>query len=311
MGARHVLVVAAGEAAATMAGSFGARLAGIAAEARPRDGIIVLGGGAVPLLRHTDALRLVEAAGAGGRTALTNNRYSSDVCAVPDCRLLRDLPQMTTDNALPRWLEESAGCRVRELPGRQRLALDLDTPLDLALLAGERGVPAAVRRIARTLEVPRAAALRQLAADPRRELLVAGRTSGRTVRWLERHTRCRVRVLIEERGLKASRGALRPPRSVLGRVLDVTGPDALGSIVAGLADGAILDTRVLLAHRLGPDEAAWPSPEDRFASDLLLADAVTDPWLAALTRAAAASSLPIALGAHTLVGPGIRSLLGG
>ena len=30
--------------------------------------------------------------------------------------------------------------------------------------------------------------------------------------------------------------------------------------------------RVLLAHRLGPDETAWPAPEDRFASDLLLPD---------------------------------------
>ena len=35
-----------------------------------------------------------------------------------------------------------------------------------------------------------------------------------------------------------------------------------------------------------------------------------DVWLAALTRAAATASVPILLGAHTLVGPGIRVLLG-
>ena len=287
-----------------------ARLAQIMERERPRQGVIVLGGGAVPLLAQTDARRLVEAAGSRGRRALTNNRYSSDVCAVSDAKVLRDLPQLPTDNALPRWLEEIGGFTVRELRGRRRLALDLDAPLDLALLGRATGTSAVLRRLARTLEVPRAAALREVAADPRRELLVAGRTSARTLRWLERHTRCRVRALVEERGMKASAASLRPPRSVLGRLLDVLGPEALASVVGELADGAIIDSRVLLAHRLGADERSWPSAEDRFASDLLLADAVVDPWLAALTRAAAESPVPIQLGAHTLVGPGIRLLLG-
>ncbi len=34
-----------------------------------------------------------------------------------------------------------------------------------------------------------------------------------------------------------------------------------------------------------PTRPRWPPPEDRFASDLLLADAVRDPWLAELTAA--------------------------
>lgn len=234
-----------------------------------------------------------------------------------DAGILLDLPPLSTDNGLPRWLEEVADFRVRELPGRQRLALDLDTPLDLALLGRMSHIPDAVMRLARAVAVPRAEALRDLAADRRRELLVVGRTSASTLRWLERHVRCRVRFLVEERGLKASSGhapadpAARPPRSILGRLLDVHGPGYLTSIVAELADGAIIDSRVLLADRLGADEQRWPSAEDRFASDLLLADAVDDPWLAALTHAAATSAAPIQLGAHTLVGPGIKSLLGG
>nr|MCU0479422.1 hypothetical protein [Chloroflexota bacterium] len=73
---------------------------------------------------------------------------------------------------------------------------------------------------------------------------------------------------------------------------------------------AIVDTRVLLAHRLGPDEDAWPAVEDRFASDLLLADRVTDPWLRALTAAAARAPIPVLLGGHTLVGPGLRPIFG-
>jgi hypothetical protein len=314
-GVRRVLMVAGRDGSAFPRTSFGERLSGIVADERPKRGIIVLGSGAVPLLRGADAARLVAAARATGRGALTNNRYSSDICAIPDAGRLRGLPPLPTDNALPRWLAEHAGYQVRELPGRHRLAIDLDTPLDLALLGRLRGTPRSVRRLARAVALPRAEALLELSRDPRRELLVIGRTSAGTLRWLERHTACRVRFLVEERGLKAAAGLTsgasnpRPPRSILGRLLDLRGPEALPAIVGDLADGAIIDSRVLLADRLGADESTWPSAEDRFASDLLLPDAVTDPWLAALTRAAADAPVPIALGAHTLVGPGIRVLL--
>jgi hypothetical protein len=148
-----------------------------------------------------------------------------------------------------------------------------------------------------------------------------------------------VRFLAEERGLRASsplaiadrraaRASTTPtaaesaaasggrprraPRATLGRLLEAHGgPGALAGVIAGLADGAILDTRVLMADRLGADEDAWPSAEDRFGSDLLRTDAVGDPWLRALTAAADDARIPIILGAHTLVGPGIPLLLRG
>src|SRR5688500_8520931 len=67
---------------------------------------------------------------------------------------------------------------------------------------------------------------------------------------------------------------------------------------------------VSMPERLGADVRAWPAPDDRFASDLLLADRIADPWLAALTRSAAAAPIPVLLGGHSLVGPGIRLALG-
>jgi hypothetical protein len=68
---------------------------------------------------------------------------------------------------------------------------------------------------------------------------------------------------------------------------------------------------VLLAHRLGADERAWPAPEDRYASDLLLAGRIRDPWLRALTASAADAAVPVLLGGHGLVGPGARLVLRG
>jgi hypothetical protein len=281
-------------------------------------GLVVLGSGSIPLATATDRRSLVAAAAASTPSALTNNRYSSDVVAIACAEVLADLPDLRSDNALPRWLAEVAGYRIEELPAR-RLRVDVDDPLDLVLI--RRARPSVSRRIPPGIDASRVeAALSGVAAvarDPAAELVVAGRSSSASLAWLERHAAARVRAVIEERGLRASDlaaasarpGRRRPPSSVLGAVLDRDGPGAFGAIMARLADAALVDSRVLLAHRLGADERRWPRAEDRFASDLLLHERITDPWLGALTRSAFEAPIPIVLGGHTLVGPAIRLAL--
>lgn len=294
----------------------------LADEAPASGGVVALSSGAVPLLRIADARRLVEAAAARGRVALTNNRYSSDVCAISASPILRELPSLPSDNALPRWLEERAGYGVSELPSRDRLAVDLDTPLDVAIAALSPACPAWLRERARSadLEVPRRDEIQRLAANPQAELLVFGRAGSRTLRWLERSVRCRVRFLAEERGLRASSplaigGAApardqRQARSTLGLLIDRDGAASLADHAIGLGDGAIIDSRVLMAQQFGIDESAWPAPEDRFASDLLRPTGIQDEWLGEMTRSAASATIPVLLGGHSLVGPGIRLVIG-
>lgn len=291
-------------------GSFGARLRALGTEVGS-NGIVLLGSGAIPLATLRDVARFVEAARAGGRRALANNRYSADVIALGRAAVLRDVPDLPGDNALPRWLEEVAGFEVDDLRRRWRLQVDLDSPLDGLLIGDELPLVDA------TTVGARLEAVRRVAGDRRAELVVAGRTSAATLRWLERNAACRIRALVEERGLRAStvralaapeaaNGAAKPPRSVLGLLLDDRGPEALGAILFELGDAAIVDTRVLLAHRLGVDELGWPAAEDRFASDLLLADGIRDPWLRKLTRSARDAAIPVLLGGHSLAGPGVR-----
>lgn len=301
--------------------TFGRRLRDLVSDLH-RTGVVVLGSGSLALARGPDRRALVDVAASGERRALANNRFSADAVAVGRGDLLAGIPDLRADNALPRWLASRPDMTVDDLGRRWRLAIDLDSPLDVALVA--RAEPSAgwARQAIADLPIAEAAgrldAVRRVTTDPRAELLVAGRSSSRTLAWLERRTASRTRFLVEERGLRASEpigggdpGAhQRPPRSILGMQLDAAGPEALGSIVAGLADAALVDLRVLLAHRFGADEAAWPGPEDRFAADLLLAERVSDPWLRALTRSAATAPVPIVLGGHTLVGPGARLLVG-
>ena len=282
---------------------FGARLRRLAALDEDA-GIIILGSGSIPLALPADWETFVAAAARPGGAVIANNRYSADAVAMPPDVDLRDLPDLTADNGLPRWIA-GTGRDVRDLRGRWRLQVDLDSPIDAFLTGLDEPSDQSFERVRAA-----AAELRRVSNDPQKELLVSGRTSSTTLRWLERSTASRTRSLVEERGLKTATPGQRPARSALGLLLDRDGPGALGAIVRELADGAVIDTRVLLAHRLGVDEAAWPPPEDRYASDLLHHDAVRDPWLRDLTRAASDAPIPILLGGHTLVGPGLRLMFG-
>jgi hypothetical protein len=319
---RRAFLAAGADDVAIIAGppgerSFGDRLRELVAEVRG-GGLIVLGSGSIPLATTRDRQAFVAVAAGETRRALANNRYSADVVAIARAETLTGIPDLPGDNALPRWLEEVAGYQVDDLRRRWRLAIDIDGPLDLVLVGagatGDRGDVSLLRS--------RIAALRAVAADPRAELLVGGRTSSVTLAWLERHTAARTRAWIEERGMRAaSRLAQdatrapsrseRPPGSILGLLIDRDGPGSLGDHLARFADAAIVDSRVLLAHRVGADEARWPASEDRFASDLLLAERIEDPWLRELTASAAAAPIPVLLGGHTLVGPGVRLVLEG
>lgn len=288
--------------------SFGARLREVVADLGD-GGLIVLGSGAVPLATASDRRDLVAAAAADRPQALTNNRYSADVIAVAQARgTLANAPDLPTDNALPRWLEEHAGVPVDDRRGRTRLGIDIDSPLDLVLLGGRwraRLPGAATARVRAIID-----AVRSVVADPGAELIVTGRVSATNLAWLEARTSSRTRALIEERGLRTRRVDQRPAASVLGALLDRDGPESLGENLSRLGDAAVVDTRVLLAHRFGADEAGWPGAEDRFASDLLQTGRIEDPWLRALTASAVNAPIPVLLGGHTLVGPGLRLALG-
>ncbi len=335
---RDAFLAAGADVAEIVAGppdglSFGERLAAeMRARTRRAGGAIVLGSGSIPLARPADLRRFVEVAAGPDGHALANNRYSADVVAISRAADLAELPPLPADNALPRWLEERAGVAVSDLRSRWQLGVDLDTPIDLLMLG--LGGPLAGPEATAPLIGERLAALSDVLTNRRAELLVAGRISATTLRWLESGVACRVRAIVEERGLRAASrlaqsGATtgsRPPRSVLGELLDRDGPGSLARTVARLADAAVIDTRVLLAHRHGADEApsaavaapgavrpssppaAWPAPEDRFASDLLLPATIADPWLRELTESAIASDPPILLGGHTAVNGGLRLL---
>ena len=120
---------------------FGARLRELVRRERP-SGIVVAGSGSLVLARADDLRPFLACAAAEAPQALANNRYSADVVAIAQAGRLVDLPDLPSDNALPRWLSEVAGYEVDDARGRVRLQADVDTPLDALLVDREARVGA-------------------------------------------------------------------------------------------------------------------------------------------------------------------------
>ncbi|MSQ41664.1 MAG: hypothetical protein EXR65_01310 [Dehalococcoidia bacterium] len=294
--------------------SYGGRLAGAVA-AHGIERLLYLGGGSAPLLGREQFEALADgvagdvAGGAPGEpVCVTNNFYSADLFALAPAALLARLdPAPGADNAVPRRLHEELGVAVSELPRSLATQLNLDSPVDLAALAlaGSAGPRLGALLAGWAPPTERLASAARAFTDREAEVLVAGRVSSRSWQYLERETACRVRVLAEERGMGAAgRDSGGEARSLLGQLIAAVGPARFfRELLPELCDAAFIDTRPALVQ-LG----LAPSRADRFASDLGLVGEIADRGLRTLTEEAAAASVPVVLGGHSLVA-GVLMLL--
>jgi hypothetical protein len=113
-------------------------------------------------------------------------------------------------------------------------------------------------------------------------------------------------VFSEERGMRADgRLARGEVRSLLGMHLEAVGVERFfGQVIPQLGDAAFLDDRVMWAHR-----GLWPTMSDRFSSDLMLPEEISDPYIRRFTEAAMACPVPVVLGGHSLVSGGLPVLV--
>ena len=286
------------------------------------DAIGYVGGGALALLRD-DGLDALLSPIPG--EVVANNRFSADAFVVAGDldRGLVALEACETDNAAPRRLND-AGFAWRDLGTTPWSGFDVDTTLDLALLRlasrleGTRSLDGSVRgylEMARlpgggALTVPHLERLGEVIRDRGAELVVAGRVPAGTAQVLETDTACRVRALVEERGMRSARDPGSHPRSILAALMARSSPAALVEELERLGDAVVLDTRVLMAAVAGSSDAsAWPPEEERFASDFGDHARLTTPWLRELTEAAAGASVPFLFGGHALVSDGLRIIV--
>lgn len=289
---------------------FAARLRDVLARHRP-DAICYAGAG-MPLIAvdtWADIRRRLDDAAVP--LTITNNLYSSDLLATTALDALTQLPFTTPDNGLALYLRDHAALEIDVLPRSAATLLDIDTPTDLQILtlfdralgqASALGPDLRRHLLTANLDTTRLAAALDHFTVRETEVLVVGRVAAATWQALERDTASRVRVISEERGMRAAQR--QRPRSILGFHLGATDPATLIDALSELGDAVFMDTRPLYAH-LG-----WNVPRaDRFHADLLHADNVHHPDLRAFTQAAAAARLPFVLGGHSLVSGGLLAAI--
>ena len=289
---------------------FGHRL-GQLLERYPAAAHVYVGAGSMPLLPLSALADAVdEAAQSTVPCAVTNNLYSSDWMALNCAARVGERPErLPSDNALGWVLKTEAGVAVRALPASAATRLDIDTPADLLLLALHPRTAPALRAY---LAAQPQDSGRWLAAGRRLfarggQVALIGRVASGVWAHVEAHTQAWIRVFSEERGMSASgRLAAGQVQSLLGAHLERLGARAFFAEVSQMVEAVFFDTRVVLA---AARDHRWPSPADRYASDLGRAGDIVDPYLRELTSAAVDASIPVVLGGHGVVAGNLYGLV--
>lgn len=236
---------------------------------------------------------------------ITNNLYSGDMTAFTPVDSLDRIPLPAIDNPLPRLLRDYAGLEAVVLEKSIGTMLDIDTPTDLAVLSLYPDLPESLKPAMVATERQRRQLRSAMACftDKEARVTVAGRVNSYVWSKLETETACRCRVVSEGRGMRAE-GSGGDGSSVMGYMLESSGARGFFDKLAEMGDAAFLDSRVLFGH-VGKSF----SPADRFYSDMLEPDEISDPWLREFTLGAREAAIPVVLGGHSLVSGGMLALI--
>jgi hypothetical protein len=271
------------------------------------DGVIYVGGASSPFLSADEFREVARGLRQRKRVVYTNNVQSADFIAFTPGSAIELIELPAIDNVLANLLRSQAGLERILLPHSVGVHFDVDTPSDVLVMSLSPRLGPRSRLAIQQLDwrVDRVARAKELLALPRSRILLAGRVNPWTMSEIGTHFRCRLRVISEERGMRAmGRAEQGEVHSLLGFLLEQLSPQGLVQYISNIADAAFLDTRVIFAH-LG-----WRLSEgQRFASDLGLVDRLEHPLLAEFTAAAFAAPIPIILGGHSLVAGSMWSLV--
>ena len=238
---------------------------------------------------------------------ITNNLYSTDFIAFSPANIINSIELFNNDNEIAWILRNNCDFQGISLPRNAATQLDIDTPIDLLTIKNHPALSKNVKNYIEIFDINTTKiekALKYFAIEDS-NVLIAGRTNSDVWSFLENSTACRIRLFAEERGMRASgRQKREEVRSIFGFYLQEFGIKKFFKTLSQLGDAAFIDSRVILSHF-----KMWPSDNDRFYSDLLKPEKISDPFLKEFTYEAINASIPIVLGGHSLVSGGLYALV--
>ena len=269
--------------------------------------VLYMGGAAAPLISSCELQYLSEILEQNEGILLANNYYSADIVGFTPGQALNRITLPPIDNTLALALSNEAGLRWVPIQRSLGLNFDVDTPTDILIMSVHPDLGPYTKEAVGKLSWDRARfeSIKDLLGNPTGELIIFGRVGSSLFQYLDGHTRCRLRLFSEERGMKAlGRDERGEVRSLMGRLVEELGYEEFFAFLSQLAQGAVLDTRVLFEH------FHWKlSPTERFASDLGELSLITHPQLLEFTKGALQAPIPILLGGHSLVAGGLWALI--
>ena len=284
---------------------FGRQLATVIDECASQC-VFYIGGGAAPLLSLEQFAAMIRSLQEAPNRLVTNNLYSSDMVGFHTEWLKRiELP--SRDNDLAWKLAQIGDLDVRQPPRSVGTSFDVDTITDVLILTMCAGLGGHTREAVQALDLDtrRLRAALDCLKDPAARVLLIGRASSDLWWTMQRRARCRLGLIVEERGMRASgRLARGEVRSLVGIYAGRFGYRRLFEYLAGAADAVFVDSRVLFAHLVD-----WPSDADRCYSDLSMPERISDPAIRELTEAALDAPIPVVMGGHSLMAGGMLALL--
>jgi hypothetical protein len=269
---------------------------------------LYLGAASAPLLTATDLAQIAEATQQRDRAVIANNINSTDWAAMTPASIVREwIDRLPSDNSLGWVLSHEAGLEPIGWPPSPATRLDLDVPIDAQIAARHPRCGSHVREAVNHLpwDDRRLRAACDVLKTRASRVILAGRVPSWAVAQMEKTVQCWTRVYSEERGMRAA-GRLQSGgvRSLLNDHMQAVGLENFIGDLCSMADAIFWDTRVLWAAN-----GVWPPEEDRYAADLGLVDAISDPFIREFTQAVLDAPIPIVTGGHALVSGGLWTLL--
>ncbi len=285
---------------------FGQRLQGIVNKYDLKK-VLYMGGASAPLISSSELKYIKEVLEQNEDVFMANNYYSADIVGFTPGKILNRVSLPMIDNSLPLSLGNDGGLRFLPMQRTLGLNFDVDTPTDILIMSVHPNLGSHSKKVVETLswDLERYKVLKNLLNDPRSELVIYGRVGSNLFQYLDQNTRCRIRLYSEERGMKALGRDLRGEvKTLMGELARTLGFKNFFEFLSQIANGAVLDTRVLFEH------FQWKlSQADRFASDLGEVDLIEHAGLREFTLAAINAPIPILLGGHSLVTGGLWALI--
>lgn len=287
----------------TVSFSFGSRLYEVTREYAD-DAIIYTGGVAGPLLSVSDWQWVASTLLAQEVAVMVNNPVSADIVGYTPGSLLTSIQLPSRDNFLGYLLKEAGAPRIM-MPNVAQVNFDIDTSTDLLILSLQKNLGFRTRKALDDWgqNTERLLKAQKTFQEKGAEIFLAGRIGAPLIAYLNANFKVRLRLISEERGMKAlgreDRGEVR---SLLALLLKGMSIEEFFIFLEQTSSAAFIDTRVLFAHWQGISAA------DRYYSDLGLIDKIQNKKVKQFTEATLVAGIPVILGGHSLVSGGLRLL---